>query len=607
MENVYSYTWKGKRTGWEYKLVFKKSSDQPITDINEIKLPRGSVGLKSTNWQFDKYPIGLQSAKELEATINLELLDGTIYNDFVAMLYNPITEIDLRLGFQSYPRIYYLGTIIEFYIKFNNNAEPSINDFRLQDIYIIRDDQEVEYNRQEKIFNINATDINRAIFNQLKPEDLLILVASSNKVEKTGYVELFQWATNSLALFNVPTYYFNGKNYKMTFVPFSDFIATIEFCCQEIYRKMVRNTTVNYDVAISTPKIYKQLYDGTGALGNQISASNLYILVKIDDGTNAVGGLFDSRDEDSLTSNFNTLNDLLNDLFTTFIQKAFITSGSLNSTGIFSSHVSETIVTIDVNKVELTFKQMSGLCKKVTASMYESKQGATSDIDNFKAEISDTRNSNEFTIPVLFNTMPSQAKFESYSISRAAGNEDMKSWIDGCIIIAPGIISSALSVSNENRRFGLYYLDDTAFTNQSEIFKCHSFIDFLIKDGFYSSQLIPFEAKDTTSYNGSQMSALVAYLQSYSSPQLAADILLKLLSNKNQHIANLKTKIEYITDIKAGGSVGYVWDNPNIIIDLDLNQIDTRKIMINTKWHVVSSKIDYDEEIAELELLLRTV
>lgn len=599
MENIYSYNWFGKRTGWEYRVVFKKASTAAFDTYNEIKLPRGSFQLKSTKWEYDKYPLGLHSAKTLEAEIKLSLLESNIYNDFVDMLYNPVLEVNKAIYVTS--KKYLLGTIIEFYIKFNNNAEEEVNNFRKIMTGIILEDSEVEStNALENVYKLKAEDINRVLLTQSSLVDLNA-ISNSNDTERAGYIDYYIDSSPKKAIVHVA-----GYNEKFLFQPLTTLETYINGIAQTLYRDLSRNHTANYSIELPIPRIYKQVYNGSGTRGSELTKNEIYLLTTHFYDLTPLDGLYNRDDEDSLQKNYQSVWDFLVDYYTQNLKRAWTLPDGIISAPIFGNSGAELTVNVDVSKIEIAYKQMSNLLKKVTSSMTESRGDKVKDIDNFVAELTASRNSNEYTVPITFNTMPTQDVNYRYDWLVKKGIPDEytpKAWLNSIGINS----NSNVFGGYDYRRYGLYYKEQASFCNNAEMFRVHEYTSLILQPGLYTENIIPHTALDMSTNDFTNAEAIIAQIQMQSSPQIIADSILKIFSKKEQHTAKLKTRIEYLTNFQSGGGTGYIWDEPNTKLIINLSDIDSRKNISYNQWYIVSSQIDYQEEIAELEIILKVI
>lgn len=599
MEKIYSYNWFGKRTGWEYRVVFKKASASPISDVEEIKLPRASFALKSTKWEYDKYPIGLHSAKVLEAEINLSLLDHTNYDDFIDMLYNPVLENNKTIYVT--PKTYLLGTIIEFYIKFNNNAEEEVNVFRKIMTGIFQEEFENESsNGLERIFRLKAEDINRVLSTQTSFIDLSA-ISNLDDTEREGYIDYYINSTTNKSILHVAP---DGSSF--LFQPFTTLETYINGIAQTLYRDLIRDSSPTYSIDLPIPRLYKQLYDGTGNKGALLTKSELYLLTTMFIDITPYQGLYNNEDDDSIHKNYQSLWDFLSDYYLNTFRRAWTTAEGIKSAPLFGYADTEIIANVDVNKVEISYKQMSSLLKKVTSSMTESRGDQIKDIDNFPAELTASRNANEFTIPILFNTMPTQDEWMQWDwlVKRGVPEEfTPKAWLNSIGITQ----NTPVFGGNDFRRYGLYYKEQPSFCSTQELFRVHEYASYILEPGSYTDAYTPHVPFDMASKDFGKIYVNIVELQKQSSSQILADNMLKIFSKKEQHTAKLKTRIEYLTQFMAGGANGYIWDNPNTKLLIDLSQIDARKLMDYDEWYIISSSIDYVEEVAELEIILKVI
>lgn len=600
MENVYVYKYKGTRTGWDYKVVFKKSGATELTEITEIDLPRGSVKISKTAWKFDKYPLGMRSTKTLEGEIDLNMLKGSAFDGFVSMLYDPLTLFTRSLSGHTFN--YWAGTKIELFIKFNRNSDPSINEYRNVFEGTIREDQDVEITSDMgKIYKITAEDVGRCSTDSAGFEGL----SSWNTVddsERKGYLEFYSNGSPKKALFQKP-----GEDYTVLFQPITVLEDYIKELARAIYRDTVRDQTAEFDFELPLPSIYKQLYTGSNARGAELSKEAVFIASIIYyEGTTPMGGLAEPQDDNSMQKQYQSIWDFLNDHLEQSLKKGWFDGNTFRTTSIFGSIGAERLVEIDMNRVALTFKQSSGLLKKAVSSVYETHGEDISDMDNYAAELPASRNSNEYSMATFFMPQPEQSKYKSSQdiITAMEATPDMVDYLTQYSVT----FADKVYVGNSVRVQGLYYKETAApITNElGEFVRCHQSPVMGIAAGITSEDIKTFVPESVASFTSPN--ELVALLQAnHSQIVIAAEALLKIFSNKQQHTVKIAANIEYLTDYQPGGSVGYIWDSPDAVFDIDLTQFDSRKIVDYTKYYITSSEIDYEKEIASVEAIMRTI
>jgi hypothetical protein len=600
MENVYVYKFRGVRTGWDYKVVFKKSGTVEIADITEIDLPRGSVKIGKTAWKFDKYPLGMRSTKTLEGEIDLSMLKGSDYDEFVAMLYDPLTLFTRSLSGHTFN--YWAGTKIELYIKFNRNSDPSINVYRSVFDGAIREDQDVEVGSgMSKIYNITAEDVGRCSTDSIGFEGL----SSFNSIddsERMGYLEFYSNGSPKKAVFQKP-----GENYTIYFQPIAVLERYIKELARAIYRDTARDQSAEFNFDLPLPKLYKQLYTGSNARGVELVADDIFIASTIFfDETTPMGGLSIQSDQNSIARQFQSIWDFLSDHLEQNLKKGWFEGNTFYATSIFGSVGAEAIVSIDLNRVSATFKQSSGLLKKAVSSVYETHGEDVSDMDSYTAELPASRNSNEYSIATFLMPQPEQSKFKGSGAVVMAG-EATPEMI--AYMTKHGVtFGDKIHIGDSPRVQGLYYKETASpITNAlGEFVRCHQSPVISIAPGVTTDDIEPFVPETVSSYTSAN--ELVALLQAnHSQIVIAAEALLKVFSNKQQHTVKMTANIEYLTDYQPGGSAGFVWDRPDIVFDIDMAQYDSRKVVDFTKYYILSSEIDYENETATVEAIMRTI
>ena len=580
MENIYSYEWKGIKTGWDYRVLFSASGSTELTDTNEIKLPRGAFSLKKTSWKFKEYRIGLCETKTLEADVELSLLGDAQFDDFVSMLYDPLTEITRSIYTKSFN--YSVGTRIEFFIKFNKNSDESINIWRKQFDGCIREDQNITKAVRKPVYKIVAEDKYRAATDQAT----FLAISSVNTVddaERPGYIEWVD-AVNDLMILQ-----YAGVNQSILFQPLSVISTYIETLAKAILRDIDRNQALDFDFTLPMPTFYRQVYDSVCIRGTELSAAELYVASTIYYDVTPVGGLTNSDDGDGINSNFQSVWDFLNDHYESCLRAAWtIPDIGFVSAAIGSFYASEHIAVIDIRKLrDIEITKAAKLVKSVTSSLYESRDG---DVSSYPTKDKPgSRNQKEFTVPVFFNNYPSQSEFKQWLTTYLANSPDLITWLGG-------ISANAFTAGGQSiRRTGLFYKEQPAFCATPQFFRVHENAKLLLKPGYYTDDLYPLSDITVAASEMSNASAIVTRFQVESGlPATLAESLQASLSKRKQTTAKIKSQIDYLTDFQPGGGAGYLWDDPNTIYNFALSDIDARDTNEYDKWFALSCEVDYE-------------
>lgn len=597
MSKIFTYQFRGKRTGWDYKLVFTPSGASELETPEEVVLPRGSVGLKKTSWKFDKLPLGLRSAKTLEAEIDISLLAHTTFDDFVTMLYNPITEITRTIS--GYSNTYYVGSVVELYIKFNRNSEVSVNVWRNVFTGTIREDQEVEAtNSMKNIYTVTAEDVGRSATDSIGFRGISA-VSTIDDVERDGYCEFYANTSPKRVIFQKP-----GFDMSVLFQPLTVLENYIKAAYQALLRDTMRDQSITAAFELPLPTLYKQIYTGYTTRGAELTKADLFIASTLFyQEVTDMGGFTHAEDEFGLNKSYQSIWDFLSDHLESNLRKGWFDGATFYSTTIFGQIGATRIHAIDSKKVNIKYNQASQLLKKVVASIYERHGDKVKDMDNVNSELPASRNAGEYSLPTLLMPQPTQ----SFFVNNAFFREDSTQAED--FMDEFGVSTSDKHWLGDQVRRQCYFYKEASspITNTlGEFFRVHHAPRYAIAPGITSDDLYPFISENLTTFNDANV--VIAQMQVESSaPVIVSNALLKIFSDRIQHKIKIEANIDYLTDFQPGGGAGFVWDAPDSIFELNLGDIDSRKVMTKEHWHIISSEIDYENETASVEALLRSI
>ena len=225
----------------------------------------------------------------------------------------------------------------------------------------------------------------------------------------THYVELAFDDTGNYVLKNGVPYY------TMLFDRFHLIEDYINEVGTAIKQKLIRDSAAEFSVDLPIPRLYKQTFAGDGTKGTLIAKEDLWILTFIMYDATPIGGLFLPEDKHSIPGLYQSVYDFLSEYYESNLQKAWSSDmvDSIANTAIFGVYINEVDIELDIESFEeWTLTRRAKRLKTVTSSMNESRSGGDfSDIDNYEARIASTRNKEEWTIPIIFNNIPTSMNY----------------------------------------------------------------------------------------------------------------------------------------------------------------------------------------------------
>jgi hypothetical protein len=585
--NIYEYTWKGLKTGWDYKITIFPSGDTDVSSPTTVILPPGSLDVKKLKLEYDKYLSGLPVTPVLEIDIDFNLIpSSTDYDDFKKSIFDPVTELSV-----PYVAVFDAGTIFKFEIKYNNNSESSVNIYRELLTGCYRREGTFDFDVIGNTVKIDVRDINRVVHDSM-PWLVLILASESTDITRDGYIDI-GYIKNT-------TNYGIGHaqdGYDFLFSKHENIKTFIQAAGQEIYRKLMRDSTLSYTVELPLPSFYKQSYNSDGSLGAALSDSDLYILNKVKKGTAWVAGLLDDEDENGIPARYpNGTWDYISELCELSLSRGIFLPGRMSCVPIYGSVGALQTVTLSKGKLNKMDIKPADIVKTATASLYESHDDDHfSDIEKREETNTGTQNEGECTVPVVFNNLPSCVDYSEtgYSFEVNSPRETRRAFFP--------------HVTN------LFYLDQPALikaTSDPQLFRVHEFCNWSLGDNIYSTDLpgCGFTAFDAGAYSYDQPSQCIAAMQAASGlPKWLAKTVLALFGNKEQKMLEFDVDFNEYTWFAAGGSVGFPWYRPDVKFIFDLSTISPYLSGTNTAWNMISTELDFEKETAKVGLLQRMV
>lgn len=510
----WTYNWRGKRTGWDYKLSFTHASQTPISymdgeeivemELTEVELPQGAISGGGYSFEYDDYPLGMHNATELNIVFNIkQRKDG--YTDFLKTIFSPFVDFDYDFndipnfpsGY-SIPLSFKAGTICKLEIKYNGNDETTPAPYRTLFIGMQKEGFDTEFSPSDNTFSVSFIDINRCILEAIPIslfEHLWQYESGSFGSHYNVYESYYQdGAGNTYELISYNPK-LSGKIVYFWFDGISRILSFIELFVNEIYRKLTRYDITSYTVSLSLglPEFYRQTYDQSGDVGSSLSGAELYLLCNIADAE------YTAADKNNSTfragvfwldglKDYSNIWDFFVDLAESNLKKfqfgiSYLTGHPyIGGVGVFA----EVSLPIDVGIFDLRdikFSPNAGTLKRTASSLIDS---VGDDINRYEIDKPSGRGEEDRNIPILLNNIPLNTDYRSYrTITYESGGYITK--------------SRYLKETTDIHSLNIYYKTDLEVGDVGESIECymkaHDHCRIYLGSGIYSDDagVSPFD------------------------------------------------------------------------------------------------------------------
>lgn len=593
-DNVYIYKWKGLITGWDYRLKIYGAGGSPLSNVNEIALPPGSISCRKLLRGFDKYPWGNQKTPTMELEIDLNMLNG--FEDFKRLLYDPIVVLANPVVPAYTMRC---GTVFLLEIKYNRNSDPAVNIYRPLFNGIHRQDVKIEFDfkiRHQATLTIE--DAARVVLDSLNPFAVMYADDEQGYTHHREYQHELAWTKDGY------TWVVGQKldGYTIAYKRRYHFDNVLQSAVNAAHKQLLRDDSKGLDVSITYPLHYKQTYDGSGGLGAYVHDDDIYVPAAIYN-TYENHGLWGLSSKLSLPNSFkNSLWDYYTELFEQNLSKAIIEPSIFNSVPIYGSIGTGADITLDVRRLKsLKIASLLNESAKSTASHYEFYSGAKySDLNKYENAKVQGRNTGEITVPMVYHNMPTA--YDNYMLHYNSIFDP--NWQYGYARFNY-VLGKFVKIRN------LFYMDSPSILQDGadpQAFKVHDWVDYYINNNTKLSSKPGFGFTPFNMFNY------------YSSPQFkAAEVAMRLqsigwsaiitkaldLMFGINNLARITIEIEFneYTWFEPGGAVGFPHARLDTCYIFDLDQYYDNIDIPSDKWYMVSSELDFDSETAKIELI----
>lgn len=600
---IYYHEHRGDRTGWDYKIEFVPASDEPLNNPEYIRLPTGSVKLKkATKKMQGDYYFGLVDTPTADIDIYFaDIPETELYDDFFDCIMYPIKKLSVPIpSLYPQPLLVEIGTYIRISINHRGNDETDVG-YRYFFSGCIRYDNKIKNNPVNEVANLSIVDIAKCTCDSFNFAYLGIYPDMFGMETKNSEC-LYEWlGTYNSRNFQV-VHTGGGLNFELVSV------SVIDKYIAYVGGQVVKTTTRGiYDTFWATPifpELYAQKYDGTGGRGGRIATEEIYVLSRIvytsDGQSNPIGGLLNPYNDKGLHQRYpNGIWDYLKDMYDWAMCRGDAGNNiGLTTTRMFGHNADEPILLTKDMVSEMDLEQNTSILKTATASMVESySDDEYSDRDNYEAVKQGSRNESEFTIPVVYNNLPTCIQYDYDHAYLKAHN-------------------CTRYFGTKPHQLGLFYLEEaippSALANQGEIsiaVRTHERSTYNFGNGITSDELIPladFPNSGPAHIPGIKAGTICFAMQNASNgvglPKIAAESLLKIFGNDKQHVNRLTVPIEKHTRMSYGGDIGFIWWYLDTKYEIVWTEYRKHWHQQHKYWRPLEIEINFENETCTLNL-----
>jgi len=408
MSCIYRAEWRGRNTGWDYRCEFVPPGDGELQNPEIAELPVGAVEFESLKMKYEKIPFGCGESPTAKIKVYLdEIPQDAKYNELRLRLWAATINVNAGGVLGTIPA----GLVVRLWVRFNKNSATDVNVWRHVWSGMVRHDAIAKFDLSDKTIEMEAVDLSRAVLEVIKFSALrnaISAVASQQEVSSDVVVEAV-FTQNGRR--NVIANSF-GSGYEIKFVPLKLLTDKIKELGNIAYRKFLRNSAEEWELQISMPLFYRQVYSGSGSLGSELASNEVLVAWRcVKDGVEEPFGVFDERDEAGFARRYNSVWDYVVDLCEWTAARAEWKSGGF---AMRSLQAGGEIVEVPVERFtqfEINFVG-SGLKRVNVSSVEVASGGEFADVGNWVEQADGSRNEGELCVANVWSNTPPAVKYK---------------------------------------------------------------------------------------------------------------------------------------------------------------------------------------------------
>jgi hypothetical protein len=464
-EKKYIYEFKGVRTGWSYRLsaILPGAILPQGTIFDEVKLPLGSISLKTLKAGFMQSAVGLATAPILTFEVDSDMISGNDdYDEFIRKMSMISQTIPVSTGFINI----FKGIIWTLECDFNEYLITPrwIRLFK----GISRNDNAFKYDSEKQTIEVSVTGLLRAVYDSvpIKHDWLTLLFNNSPEHDLTEFGAIIEYLRVDHPIYDLIGIV-QAPNEKEKAVKVNALEFAIDYVANIVAREMTRELQgQTFNVELPLPQFYKQNYLQNNQIGAALEKSALY-----------VSTLYLKR------SKAPTAWDLLNSLCEYSFKKADFGDGTVINYKIVNN-TSGTVFTPQKGKLDYARADSKGsLVGTISATAIEvNEDDEFKDVSKFELEDAFFKNSQKFDFELMASNYPSVVIYEGPHEARSVKAYQSLN----------GALPAFLWSTKFTRRLGVYYKDvpqigDYPVLNSPALFRCHEFANFTGSDALTDS------------------------------------------------------------------------------------------------------------------------
>lgn len=396
-QNVYYSEWTGERG--DYRIEFYAASAITLHSPNYVEIPEDVLLIEKFNIEFDKIPLGLAKAPVLEFKVRLRNAIE-LSPEFKSLFLDSVRDLTWDDIFADAKKVL-AGTVVKLSL-------PDDPDYF---IGIIKEDTDVDIDFLTGEIQVSAVHWLKVALDSVDFGDFRFFCETYNYVDHSDAIgEIhYEEPASSNNEYNMLI-----RNYRFGFVKQYRIFEYISLQLALIRQSLLRETHVhNVYVPHCEIRHYKQHARYPMQLGNELQALDVEVLFSVaKPGKQPFGGL--AYDGSSGIARYRSAWDFLADYYESCMARAYIFGGYDVKVRKLTGRYGRAQQTIEVDADEIEegkLKLNSMMLSTVTSSRQET---VASDISKYESVRASSRNSHEYTVPIIFNNVPPAGDWGRY-------------------------------------------------------------------------------------------------------------------------------------------------------------------------------------------------
>jgi len=497
---IYRWTWTDPNTSWSCVLDFLAAATSNIPEDAEV-IPLSMRGLLDLTWEWEYEDIYLGAKNNLlKVKLNINELP-----DIALHLKSPFASQNYNISFTNVSEVtnvvYKTGNVFKLTIK------NSDGDTLLIEKFIQKTGIESGYDSGTYEMELDLIPIKRAVMEAMKWSTFYNLRFLTADMVDTKVLHYNSFVNNSIS-YSVGCCTGSGEGVDHRYWLVKD--AAINVYTNEyydsLYAKFNRESFSTFEVGLwMFPRMFRQTHNTTGALGSELSTTDIYRTAFYCDDTIANDGVMLTSMFDAYAEDYETFYDFW-----------------LDQSKQFSFILRTETINIDgkdlLERPKLTIN--ADVVRRVNASLVG---GFSDDVADYNTSSQSSGSEEQITVPVAVNTntpITDDYELESFDNVHTAKFS----------ITTPKIVHRTFDINWHT----YYYYTASAAGHIADFYqKVHEYCVYNVGDGLYSDTVVTFDAVSRDLLFLNRNALLIPMQSEMGSSRIIADTVLHYLGQDN--------------------------------------------------------------------------